>query len=114
MTGGCVKSPDERLADPAVFTEIGGIARQRQAQQPHAVDQAAEVRLVLGDSTAVQFFGKRQSAAHVGCFGPSRAEWQVRTKLIDLGDQPVLDRTGVVADHHGEPQQAVRGTGRGP
>jgi hypothetical protein len=26
----------------------------------------------------------------------------------------VLDRTGVVADHHGEPQQAVRGTGRGP
>ena len=33
VTGGPMKGLDERLADPAVFLETGGIARHRQAQQ---------------------------------------------------------------------------------
>jgi hypothetical protein len=81
-----MKGLDERLADPAVFLEIGGIARQRQAQQPDAVAKATQVRLILGDGTTVKLGGERQSCAHVERRGPSRVEWQVRAEFIDLGD----------------------------
>ena len=89
---------DERLADPAVFLEIAGIARHRQAQQPDAVGKATKVRLILGDGTAVEFRRERQCSAHIGRRCPSRVEWQVRAEFIDLGDKPLLDMTGFVAD----------------
>ena len=101
-----MKGLDERLADSAVFLEIGGIARHRQAQQPDAVGKATQVRLILADGTVVEFCGERQSGAHVGRCGPSRVEWQVRAELIDLGDQPLVDMTGFAADQHGEAQEA--------
>src|SRR5258708_3577789 len=57
------------------------------------------------DSRSVEFYGERQSGAHVGRCGPSRVEWQVRAELIDLGDQPLFDVAGVVAEQHGVAQK---------
>src|SRR5260370_15421502 len=105
VTRGHMKGLDERLAEPAVFPEIGGIARHRQAQQPDAVGKATQDRLILGDGTAVEFYGERQSGAHVGRCRPSRVEWPSWAELIDLRDQPLVGVACVVAEQHGVAQK---------
>jgi hypothetical protein len=89
VTGAYEKGLDEHLADPAVFTEIGGHRAARSGTSP---TQSARLR-GLGSfwvTARLSSFGKRQCAARVGRRGPGSLEWQIRTKLIDLGDQPWL------------------------
>src|SRR5260370_42212890 len=101
VTGGHMKGLDERLADPAVFLEIGGIARHRQAQQPDAVGKATQDRLILGDGTAGQVYRGRQAGGPLGRRGPSPGGGESPGELLWLGGQPALWGAGAFAEAHG-------------
>src|SRR4051794_6714364 len=90
MPGGGLESLNQRFPDSAMILEEGPVARRRQAQQSHAVGQAAQVRLVLGDGPVVELGGKRKSGIDVRRRGPGRIVGEPWTQLLDLGNQPVL------------------------
>lgn len=110
MSGGQIKGVNQRLANSAVFFKINRVARRRQAHQPDAISKAPEIRLALNDGAPVEFGGKCQSGIVPLDARPGCVLGQLWAKLVDLGDEPLLDVTSLIDDQHGisqDPRQAL-------
>ncbi|BAR54024.1 hypothetical protein NK6_839 [Bradyrhizobium diazoefficiens] len=106
MPKGLIKSVNQCFADPLVLLKLMRTARRRQRQQPDAVGQAPQVRLVSRDGTMIEFGCECHSGIKRSLRGPGGAVRQLRAQLMDLCDQSLRDMLGSVGAQHGVAQKA--------
>ena len=109
QTDACVKAShclQQALPDTAVVNLEGSGPGQRQGQQPHAVGEAAQVRLVLRHRQTIERGGERQAGGRVVAVGPGARLRHAGSDFGDLRHETLAQMFSAVFHQHGVPKNA--------